>query len=164
MGQVPVLFIDGLQLAQSVAICEYLEEIRPTGLLPAEPEKRAKVREVVETVNSGIQPLQNAPVVKMIGDMEAQRKWTTHFITKGLGALEKLAESNKSEDFFFGWSKTPTLADVFIVPQVFNAQRYGINMAAYPRVFRVFTHLMDHVEGFRSTMPPTAPRDIPSKM
>jgi len=125
-------------------------------LLPKDPWQRAKVREVVETVNSGIQPLQNATVVARIGDSQAQKIWVEHFLTKGLLALESLAKANNSHDYMFEWSSNPTLAEVYLVPQVFNARRYGINLQPYPRIHRIFDHLTKNVDGFGNTMPPTS--------
>ena len=77
LGQVPTLFIDGHQMTQSVAILEYIEETRPEHpLLPKDPVQRAKVRQIVELINSGIQPLQNPSVAKRASDDEKkQTEW-----------------------------------------------------------------------------------------
>jgi len=138
----------------------YLEETRPfPRLLPEEPWKRCKVREVVETINSGIQPLQNAPVVAAIAgsDVDRRTKWAADVISKGLSTLERQAEENLAHDFLFDWSTQPTLAEVFLVPQLYNAStRYGIGLSAYPRIARVFNHMMTNFEAFRATMPPSS--------
>jgi len=137
LGQLPVLELEvagqKVHLAQSVALLEYIEETHPEpALLPKEPIARAKVRELVELVNSGIQPLQNTPVladVKALGyDPE---DWARKYIGKGLHALVERAASRAAE-FLLG--DTPTLADVVLVPQMYNARRFGVDLTGLERL------------------------------
>ena len=129
IGQVPVLELLGgeepVLLAQSVAILEYLEEVFPEpALLPREPIARARVRELVELVNSGIQPLQNLSVLLHVSSLGADAQaWARHFVLNGLLALEQRAHTTRGA-FLFG--DQPTLADVCLVPQMFNARLLGL--------------------------------------
>jgi maleylpyruvate isomerase len=130
LGQVPVLEIssgDGrVLIAQSVAIMEYLEETHPDPpLLPRGAIDRARVRELVELVNSGIQPLQNVSVLQHAASLGADSgDWARHYIHKGLAALEERARATRGA-FLFG--DAPTLADVCLVPQMFNARNLGVD-------------------------------------
>lgn len=141
-------------------IKRYLEETRPTGLLPPldKPFHRAQVRQFVEIINSGIQPLQNAPIVASIskGDATKHQEWIHSVIHKGLRSLEEIASANNSHDLLFDWASQPTLAEVFLVPQVENAKRYEVNVAEnYPRLNRVVNHLLSKYEAFSKTRPPS---------
>jgi maleylpyruvate isomerase len=137
LRQVPALEVDeaNVTLVQSMAIIEYLDERYPQSpLLPNEALERAHVRAMAELVNSGIQPLQNTSTfneLKKHGvDHEA---WARHFITKGLDALQQLA-GPRAGAFLFG--DTVTLADVYLVPQLYNARRFGVPLDAYPTLTR----------------------------
>jgi maleylpyruvate isomerase len=141
MQSVPVLEVeDGgklLRLAQSMAILEYLEERWPEPpLLPADRAQRARVRQAAEIVNSGIQPFQNTSVQKRVkhelhGDEKA---WARHFITAGLRALEPLLAATSGR---YSVGDTVTLADCFLVPQLYHARRYEVDLAAFPTLVRV---------------------------
>jgi len=141
MRQVPVLELEDAgqtrHLAQSMAILEYLEERFPEPpLLPAESLARARVRELAEIVNTGIQPLQNSAVLKRVQEMAegAQHAWARHFIARGLGALETRARQTAGR-YLVG--DVVTLADVLLIPQLFNARRFGVEVAPYPTLLRV---------------------------
>jgi maleylacetoacetate isomerase len=139
MGHVPALWIDGRSLAESVAILEYLEETRPaTPLYPKDHWARARVRQVVELVNSGIQPLQNLVVYKHhSADAAEQTAWTRFFNERGLAACEALLGALAAEipgEGSYAVGAALTAADVFLVPQVATARRFGVDLAAYPRV------------------------------
>lgn len=135
MGQVPVLAVDEGFLSQSVAILEYLEERYPTpALLPADPWQRAQVRAVVETINSGIQPIQNMAVNRYVaatfgGDAAA---WNHHWIGRGLERLEQQVVPGP-----FAVGATPTFADLCLVPQLYNARRFGCAVEAWPNLLAV---------------------------
>jgi maleylpyruvate isomerase len=124
------------RLAQSFAILEYLERTHPEPpLLPADPFLAGRARQLAEMVNSGIQPLQNLRVLNRVrdelkGDGPA---WARHFIGRGLAAMEVLAPETAG-DFLVG--DAPTLADVYLVPQLYNARRFGIDLAPYPTLLR----------------------------
>ena len=134
---VPCLLVDGERFVESVAICELLEELAPAPpLLPKTPQDRARVRALVEIVNSGTQPLQNLSVLDRLGeDKEVRIAWLRHFIGKGLAAFEALADANGP----FSFGESFTLADAFLVPQVYAARRFGVDLAQLPRVVRAET-------------------------
>lgn len=142
-GMVPTLETDdGVRLTQSLAICEYLEERHPTPpLLPPSPEERARVRALAQLVASEIHPLNNLRVLKYlvhelkVGD-EAKTIWYRHWITEGFDALEAmLSREAGSGEFCHG--DAPTLADLCLVPQVYNAERFECDLSAYPRIRRI---------------------------
>jgi maleylpyruvate isomerase len=140
--QVPVLewVQDGhvVRLGQSMAIAEYLDERYPDPpLLPGDRIVRAYVRQAVEIINSGVQPLQNLRVLtavrRMGGDDEATR-WSRGVIADGLDALETLARARAGK---FSVGDDVSLADVYLVPQMYNARRFGIDLAPYMRLLAV---------------------------
>jgi maleylpyruvate isomerase len=142
MGHVPCLVLGGAKYVESTAIVELLDELYPDPpLLPKTPEDRARVRALVQIVNSGIQPLQNLVVLDKIGDdTEKRLAWLRHFITRGLGAWEALAsrfadETGNKGPFAYG--STFTTADAFLVPQLYAARRFGIDLGVYPTITRV---------------------------
>jgi maleylpyruvate isomerase len=140
MEQVPVLVVEEngvtTELTQSVAILEYLDERYPEPrLLPADRLQRAFVRRAVEIVNSGIQPLQNLSVLRELGRVGADDKAFARAANeRGLAALEIEAKIRAGR-FFLG--DTPTLADVFLVPQMFGARRFGVDLAPFPTLVRI---------------------------
>jgi len=142
MGQVPVLEVDGpngvFRLTQSMAILEYLDEVVPEPpLLPANPELRARVRELAEIVNSGIQPLQNLRFLREVKALGADPFPATRaYITTGLAALERHAVESAGR-YLVGDSVT--LADVYLVPQLYTARRFGVELEPYPTLLRVET-------------------------
>ncbi|MFT0866857.1 maleylacetoacetate isomerase [Pseudomonas sp. CAM1A] len=137
-GRVPALRTDaGELLVQSPAIIEYLEEAFPeTPLLPRAPEARAKVRGVAAIIGCDIHPLHNVSVLnqlRQLGHDEAQvNRWIGHWIGQGLAAVEQLIGD---EGFCFG--ATPGLADVYLIPQLYAAERFNIDLGGYPRIRRV---------------------------
>lgn len=135
MAQVPSLVIDELTLTQSQAILEYLEEAYPTNcLLPKDINKRFKVREICEIIVSGIQPLQNASVLKQIGGSQDQKEWANKWITKGLTALEKVLKFCSGK---YCVGDEVTLADCCLVPQLYNARRFEIDVEMFPVCLRI---------------------------
>lgn len=141
-GLVPVLEDGNAVLTQSLAIIEYLEETHPAGpLLPADPAGRARVRSLAQLVACEIHPLNNLRVLQYLRDAlgldEAQRDaWYRHWVSEGLAALEaRLAQEPGAGRFCHG--DTPGLADVCLVPQLYNARRYGCALDAYPRLQRI---------------------------
>ncbi len=140
MAQVPVLSVDGTLLTQSVAILEYLEERWPTPpLLPSDPIARARVRQMVEIVNSGIQPLQNLAVGKRLEadhgvDKAGVARWNTFWIAKGLDALEAAAREHAGRCLV---GDAVSFADACLVPQLFNARRFGVSLEPYPTLMAV---------------------------
>lgn len=135
-GVVPTLEIDGLRLTQSLAILEYLNETRNAGWLPADPPARAHVRAVAMAVAMEIQPVCNLRVAKRAVDASGgaldMGGWMRHHITTGLVAVESMLDHADRGCFTHG--DVIGLADICLVPQVYNAQRWGVDMSAYPRI------------------------------
>ena len=140
---VPTLVTDGgTALSQSMAIIEYLDETHPTpALLPATPLARARVRALAQMVACDIHPLNNLRVLQYFEGTwnvpQAEREdWVKHWIVEGFTAVETLlAEDAATGVYCHG--QTPGLADCCLVPQVFNARRFGVDMAAFPTLLRI---------------------------
>lgn len=162
MGQVPALELDdGTVLVQSLAILEYLDEVYPEPpLLPEDSTSRARVRAMAEVINSGTQPLQNLYLLQyVVREYQADKaEFARHFITRGMQALEAMAAADPAGDFLVGDS--PTLADVCLVPQMYNVRRFGIDLERFPRLTHVEA-VCAELEAFASAHPdrqPDAPR------
>lgn len=137
MGQVPLLVLDdGRTIAQSMAILEYLEEVHPEPpLLPNDPIGRAHARQIAEMINSGIQPLQNVGVQRHVASLGADEKaWAAHWITKGLAALEAVVSRTAGRHCV---GDSVSFADVCLVPQLYAARRFPIDLNAYPTLLRI---------------------------
>ena len=142
-GLVPVLALDdGTLLTQSLAIIEYLEEQHPQpALLPGSAADRAKVRAMSQLIACDIHPLNNLRVLQYLErSLEqppgARDAWYRHWIEQGFAALEELLARDGSRGRFCH-GESPTLADVCLVPQVFNARRFSVDLAAYPRIVAI---------------------------
>ena len=125
------------RLAQSMAILEYLEERHPSpALLPADPFLRARCRMLSEMVNSGIQPLQNLSVLQRIkGELKGDDKaWCAYWIDRGLAALHEVALETGGT---YCLGDTVSFADVFLVPQLYGARRFGVDLQPYPLLTRI---------------------------
>lgn len=161
---VPTLVDDGLRLAQSLAIIEYLDETRPPAmLLPADAAGRARVRSLAQLVACEIHPLNNLRVLNHLKrelglDQAAVDDWYRHWCGEGLAALERdLAASPATGRFCHG--DTPTMADCCLVPQIFNAKRFGVELAPYPTVMRVFEACMQ-LPAFEAAQPSRQPEAL----
>ena len=135
-GFVPTLVIDGKTLTQSLAIIEYLAELRPEcGLLPPDIAGRQKVRALAYAVAMDIHPICNMHVVAHVTAMtekaDTREEWMKHFIADGLRKLETMIGEF---DGTFSFGNTPTMADLCLVPQVYNARRWGVDMTAFKRI------------------------------
>ncbi|MEE1867708.1 MULTISPECIES: maleylacetoacetate isomerase [Pseudomonas] len=137
-GRVPALKIDsGELLVQSPAIIEYLEEVYPSpALLPQDPVQRAQVRGVAALIGCDIHPLHNVSVLNQLrglGQNDAQvSQWIAHWVSQGLAAVEQLIGD---EGFCFG--EEPGLADVYLIPQLYAAERFNIDLGGFSRIRRV---------------------------
>jgi maleylacetoacetate isomerase len=147
-ASVPTLQDDSGTITQSMAILEYLEETHPdVPLLPQDPLGRAHVRELAQIIGCDIHPLNNLRVLRYLVHQvgvteEVKNEWYRHWVKEGLAALEAhLARDLGSGRFCHG--ATPTLADCFLVPQVFNAQRFDIDIAGYPNIDRINTNCLE---------------------
>lgn len=144
---VPALDDDGAILTQSLAMLEYLDETRPAvPLLPVDPLGRARVRALALAIACDAHPLTNLRVLKYLKNTlglsdEAKQEWYRHWMAEGLAAVEALlAQGDPAGTGLFCHGDSPTMADCCLVPQVFNAQRFAIDLAPYPRVARIHAH------------------------
>ncbi|XP_020841839.1 maleylacetoacetate isomerase isoform X2 [Phascolarctos cinereus] len=160
MSQVPALKIDGVTLTQSLAIIEYLEETRPTPvrLLPQDPKKRASVRMISDLIASGIQPLQNIAVLKKVGQ-ETQLTWAQSVIGSGFRALEQVLQSTAGK---YCVGNEISMADLCLVPQVANAERFKVDLSPYPIINRINKTLLT-MEAFQVSHPSRQP-DTPPEL
>ncbi|KAF9929464.1 Glutathione S-transferase zeta-1 [Linnemannia zychae] len=135
-GYVPA-FIDsksGQTLIESISIIEYIDEIYPGySLLPKDPLERATVRALVQAVSAGIQPITNLRILKHVGE-DKKAEWAKHFMTEGFKALEAMLQKTAGT---YAFGDSVTMADLVIVPQVYNAGRFGVDMSAFPIISRV---------------------------
>jgi maleylacetoacetate isomerase len=158
---VPVLDDDGIILTQSLAIIEYLDETRPQPpLLPADAVGRARVRAIALAVACEIHPLNNLRVLgylsKTLGVSEEQRNaWYRHWVEAGLSTVEgMLAGNDRTGACCHG--DTPTLADICLVPQIFNAQRFKARLDHVPTVMRIHEHCLT-LPAFAKSVPALQP-------
>jgi maleylacetoacetate isomerase len=143
-GYVPCLVVGDRVLAESMAIMEWLEETYPQApLLPGDSFQRAFIRQLAETVNSGIQPLHNLEVIKRVSpEKEAQAAWVNHWVSRGLEVYERLLADSKISGKKFSVSDDPTLADLCLIPVLYTAQRFNVNTAAFPRCESIYQHAL----------------------
>jgi len=142
-GLVPALEMGDQLLTQSMAIIEYLDETHPEPpLLPRDAAGRARTRALAAIVACDIHPLNNLRVLRYLHgplghDQEAIERWYNHWITSGFNAFERLlADDPRTGTFCHG--DTPGLADIALVPQVYNAHRYPLDLTHYPTILRVY--------------------------
>lgn len=146
-GLVPALVDHGQVLTQSLAIIEYLEETHPQSpLLPKDALDRARVRALAQVVACDIHPLNNSRLLKYLerelhADEAARNTWYRYWVAEGFTALEKLLAGN-SRTGKFCHGDQPTLADICLVPQVFNAKRFEIDLAPFPTIRRIHDHCL----------------------
>ncbi|GAA0213339.1 maleylacetoacetate isomerase [Kangiella japonica] len=158
---VPLLDDNGKLLSQSMAICEYIDEVYDgPKLLPSEPFLRAKVRSVCQIIACDIHPLDNLRVLQYLkGELqvsdEQKSTWYAHWILEGFKALESmLAEYKAKGPFCFG--DELTLADVFLVSQMYNARRFEVDLSDFPRLVEVEQHCLT-LNAFSDAKPEAQP-------
>lgn len=165
MHQVPVFEVHGEQLAQSMAILTYIEEMHPMpALLPQTPMGRAKCMQFSEMINAGIQPLQNLAVMQHLQSQHNWTKtqsleWSAHWIHCGLVALEAFAQSVSGS---YAIGDEVSLADCCLYPQVYNAKRFGLDVSDYPRIAQIETNL-SKLDAFITSDPSRQP-DTPPEL
>lgn len=146
-GLVPALEVDGAVLVQSPAILEWLEEAHPTPpLLPVDPVDRAHVRAMAAVVGCDIHPLNNLRVGKALregfgADQAAVDAWAGRWIHAGFEALEALVATH-GQGWCFG--AAPTLADCYLIPQVYSARRFNVALDAFPRLLAIEAAAREH--------------------
>lgn len=143
LGLVPTLEIDGLRLTQSLAIIEYLNDTRG-GLLPTDAVGRTKVRALSFAIAMDIAPICNlsvrSHVAKITDGAVSADEWQRHYIGKGLTAFEVML--GQAGTFCHG--EQIGMADICLVPQVYNAERVGIDVTSLPQIARIVARLRDH--------------------
>ncbi len=144
-GLVPTLVWGDTVLSQSLAICEFLDEVHPQPpLLPKDPADRAFVRAVALDIACDVHPLNNLRVQQYLGrelgqGEAARTAWMHHWMHEGFSGVEgRLAARDQEGPFCFG--DTPGLADLCLVAQAYNADRFGFSLAPFPRIERLVTH------------------------
>ena len=150
---------DGAQLAQSLAIIEYLDEVHPERpLLPKDPKGRARVRSLSLLIACEIHPLNNLRTLqhlkRSLGQSEDQvNAWYRHWVADGLAKFEADVGSGSGK---YCHGDVPTMADCCLAPQIFNAQRYQCDLAPYPATMRIFEACMK-LEAFDRAQPSKQP-------
>ncbi|NDC60426.1 MAG: maleylacetoacetate isomerase [Betaproteobacteria bacterium] len=157
---VPLLEVHGLCLTQSMAIMEYLDETHPTpALLPADAAGRARVRALSQSIACEIHPINNLRILTYLGDtlkLDENTKitWYRHWVDLGLQGVERQLALQPQHRFCHG--DTPTMADCVLVPQIFNAQRYKVELSGFPRILSVF-HACMNLLAFQQAQPSACP-------
>jgi maleylacetoacetate isomerase len=161
LSRVPLLIVDNETLIESVSICNYLNKKYPyPPLFPQDILYQAKIFQIVEIINSGIQPIQNLAVLRKLMDLvpkeEKQKQkveWGRYWIENGFKALELILKKHSGK-FCFGDSIT--LADIFLIPQIYNANRFGVNMNQFPKIKKI-NRICYQIKGFRDAHPNQQP-------
>ncbi|XP_045455687.1 probable maleylacetoacetate isomerase 1 [Melitaea cinxia] len=155
--KVPALVIDGATLVESMAIIQYLEETRPKpSLLPNTPLLRARMREICETVVSGIQPLQNIGLLSHFHSEDQYKQFTKYWTERGLQTLEELLQKSAGK---FCVNDQLSMADVCLVPQLYNAvTRHKLGLDKFPTVSKLYETLLKE-----KTFSETHPKNIKLK-
>jgi maleylpyruvate isomerase len=157
-GLVPALVTDdGAVLTQSLAICEYLDEVQPEpALLPSQPLARAKVRAAAQLIASDIHPVQNLKVLQRLRDLghdETQvQAWAKAVIDEGLAAFDTLLPQEPGP---FAFGDRPGLADLCLVPQLGNARRFNVELR-WPRLVQIEAACLE-LEAFKAAAPGAQP-------
>ena len=157
---VPLLEIDGLRLTQSMAIMEYLDETHPTpALLPKDAAGRARVRALSQAIACEIHPVNNLRILKYLSgtlnvDEDTKNTWYRHWVDLGLQAFEKQLAHSPAGAFCHG--DTPGMADCVLVPQIFNAKRFNVELGAFKRTMAVFEACMA-LPAFQQAQPSACP-------
>lgn len=146
-GLVPVLDIDGLRLTQSLAMLDYLDQTRGLGLAPADPAGRAQVQALAQAIAVDIHPVCNLKVARHATQLSGGAEgmpgdWMRHFIRHGLQAFEAMLAGFEQSPYCCG--DTPGLADICLMPQIYNARRWEVDISDMPRLLSVETACNGH--------------------
>ncbi len=152
-GLVPTLETDGLMLTQSLAIIEYLNEVHG-GLLPADPAGRARVRALSYAIAMEIAPICNLSVrnhvAKLTDGAFSAEDWQKHYFSQGLDAFERMLAGPGTGDFCHG--DQVSMADICLIPQIYNTRRVGLDVASWPTINRIAAKL-EEMPAFAAAMP-----------
>ena len=163
-GLVPTLVDDdGTVVTQSMAIVEYLDETCPgePRLLPADAVGRARVRAIAQAIACDLHPLNNLRVLRHLGqtfgidEATRNRDWYAHWIAVGMTGVEGLLAGNPATGQFCH-GDSPTMADICLVPQVYNAQRFGCDLSGFPTVLAINERCLA-LPAFRDALPDSQP-------
>lgn len=158
IGYVPALAIDGMMMTQSLAMIEYLESRFPDpALLPGDPAEAARLRAIAYAIAMDIHPIANLNVTNhhaaaFDGDAAAKDAWMIHFMSRGLAAVETMADHPHTGPFLHG--ATPGLADCVLIPQLYNARRRDMDLADMPRLAAIEDACLAH-PAFAAAVPET---------
>jgi maleylpyruvate isomerase len=161
MRGVPVLEIDGLRLSQSPAIIEYLEEVYPDPpLLPKNAAGRAQVRAIAAIIACDMHPVNNMRIRNYLRDVynpgaEALAAWVHLWNGAGFDAIEAMLRADTARTHFC-YGSTPTIADAYLVSQVFSAVRFKTDMTPYPEIRKIVAHC-DTLPAFAAAHPAKQP-------
>ena len=139
---VPVLLVDGVPYYESLAIVEWLDECYPSPpLLPSAPAERLLARQLAYMVSCGIQPLQNMHAQRYYSsDPQARLRYARYYIERGFKAYEQRLQQLRAGTYCLGGQLT--IADLCLIPQVYNAKRFACNMSNFPLIDRIYHHCM----------------------
>ena len=147
-GLVPTLIEDDISITQSLAIIEYLEERYPSPtLLPESAASRAQARSIAQQICCDIHPLNNLRILnylrtEMQQDDEARHQWYQHWISEGLTAIEQQLTRHGQHQSLCCIGDTPTIADLCLIPQLYNARRFSCDTDDYPTLIKIDEHCM----------------------
>lgn len=161
-GLVPTLIDNDVTISQSLAIIEYLEECYPSiPLLPRIPTRRAQVRSLALQICCDIHPLNNLRVLnylrtEMKQDEATRHHWYQHWIAEGLASLEQLLTRDNKHHSLCCVGDTPTIADLCLIPQLYNARRFSCDTREYPTLLKIEEHCMT-LSAFQQASPEQQP-------
>lgn len=163
--EVPTLIHNGHAIGQSMAIIEYLDQVKPEPrLFPEDAHMRALVTQTCEIVNSGIQPIINLRVLQQLGkqfsaDQKMINEWALHWLKYGFDVLEEFLKPHAGKCAF---GDQPTAADCYLIPQFWGADRYKFSLEPYPTLSRIRKHC-EELDAFKKAAPtvqPDTPKDF----
>ncbi|HPF47715.1 MAG TPA: maleylacetoacetate isomerase [Emcibacteraceae bacterium] len=163
-GLIPALEVDGKVITQSLTIIEYLDHIKAENrLLPLDVDERARVQSIAYSIACEIHPLNNLRVLQylkndMAQDQDSINKWYRHWVAEEFTALEKKLSADPATGKYCHGDK-PGFADCFLIPQIYNAQRFDCDLSGYPTLMRINKACLE-LKAFREALPENQPDAI----